>query len=152
MKTFTKLLMVGLLVGISSMASAQHYHARWTGYTEHYVPRGIYRSLHSYRGYDWVTTERFHRGPRLTYVVTMRKGNKMVELTMNRHGRVIHRQVYHFSPRRFHRYGRHYSRYGHKRDYRRWDGPRHRWGPSDTHRDHPPRDNRNGRPRSSRWN
>jgi len=146
MKTITKLFMIGLLMSISAFVSGQHTYARWSGSVEQYFPMGVHRTMRGYHGYNWMTTERIERQHGSLYIVTMRRGTRVVELTLNHHGRVVSKKVYHYSPRRIHKYsGRYTHGYGN-------DGFSHRDRPVYQHHGVDPDRQKNGKPRQGRWN
>ena len=101
MKTFTKLFLAGMLIMLVSSLSAQH--RRGHGNRSAHVPNEVYSVTHHYPGYRWVGVHQFRHPRRPVYEVTLQRGRKIVELRVNRFGRVIGKRVYRIHPRRHNR-------------------------------------------------
>jgi len=105
MKKF-KILIALFLLGLASVvANAQYrtysnYGYKYSGYTVGhgtYMPHSVKKvvgTYHRHYGFNWVGTSEFQRGYKKFYLVTLRKGNRFLELTINRRGKIIKRKKY----------------------------------------------------------
>jgi len=148
MKNITRLIVLVLLGLMTVGAKAQYssnynYGYQYSGHTVGYhVPHRVKKvvgTYHHHYGFDWVGTTEYQRGPKRFYIITFRKGNRFVELTMNRRGEIVkrgkysidyrdrrpYRRVYANRHEIYHRDGYVYSR---REDRRRYDYPwNHDW-------------------------
>jgi len=149
MKNFTRFIVVALLALVSVEASAQHngynYGYQYSGYTvggNTHMPHRVnivIREYHRHQGFDWVGTSEFQRHHKRFFVITLRRGNRFIELTMNRRGEVIIRKKYAIDYRDTRPYRRGYADrkviyhhsgyvYSRRNDRRQYDYPwEHDW-------------------------
>ena len=105
MKSIIGVLTLIVLGILSTKSMAQHngynnYGYTYAGYTvtyETHMPNKVRRVVgkyHRHYGFNWVGTTEFRRGHKKFFVVTLKKGNRYIELTMNRWGDIVKRQKY----------------------------------------------------------
>lgn len=61
------------------------------------IPSRVHRIVNRYYGFQWVNTARIQNGHRLLFVITLRRENRFVELTMNQNGKLIGERKYRMS-------------------------------------------------------
>lgn len=127
MKSFTKFVIAAILIGVSAGANGQHNYANTGSNRYNYFSHKINREIRFYPDYHLVSTKRIHKNHRILVVVTLRKRNRFVEITMNHHGRVVAKRHYHFRPERpvYHSYGYSYS--GWSNGYDNWSTASNRY-------------------------
>ena len=98
MRTFTKLFLTGVFIMLFSSLHAQY--RRGHGQRSNQVPNEVYSVTHHYPGYRWVGVHTYRHPRRPVYDVTLQRGRKIIELRVNRFGRVISKRVYRTHPNR----------------------------------------------------
>jgi len=114
MKNFTKIAIVLILALIASGLKAQTYGYYYSGSmhtSQRQVPHAVVRVINLYPGFVWMGTTQVQRGHRQFFIVTLRRGDRFIELTINRHGDIISKNRY---VRNYHVRTRPYRR-GHSR-------------------------------------
>lgn len=98
MKNFTKISLVLILLVLGATGlNAQSYGYYYSGSaysSQRQVPHAVVRVVNLYPGFEWVGTTQMQRGHRQLYIVTLRRDNRFIELTINRHGDVVGRNRY----------------------------------------------------------
>ena len=94
---------IAVLLVISVAAKGQHTYSygnkvRAHNNSGHYqLPEMVVkktRKIHRFHGYNWIGTKTVEKGRKTLFIVSMQKGNRFMNYTLNRRGEVLFKKSY----------------------------------------------------------